>query len=183
MKASFPLLLAALFSVLMPSDAMAQRDGFGIGIIAGDPTGLCIKNWLSQKSALEMAAAWSFEGNGGFFLSGDYVLHSFGISGGSGLMLTYGLGGRLYFRDGDKNNDGDTFLGLRVPWGSAIRSRGSGRHIPAARPGHGPHPGNRTQTERRSRGQALPLARQPDPEVAGGISGVARHVDAELPES
>jgi len=117
MKASFPLLLAALFSVLMPSDAMAQRDGFGIVIIAGDPTGLCIKNWLSQKSALEMAAAWSFEGNGGFFLSGDYVLHSFGISGGSGLMLTYGLGGRLYFRDGDKNNDGDTFLGLRVPLG------------------------------------------------------------------
>lgn len=122
MKASLPLLSAVLLAVLLPSEAMAQLDGFGVGIIAGDPTGLCVKNWLSQKSALEVSAAWSFEGDGGFFLSGDYVLHAFDIaddpdSGLSGLMFTYGLGGRLYFRDGNGDDDGDTVLGLRVPLG------------------------------------------------------------------
>lgn len=122
MKSAHALSAAVLLAVLLPAPASAQMDGFGIGIVAGDPTGLCLKNWLSQKSALELAAAWSFEGDGGFFLAGDYVLHSFDIadsgSGLDGLMFTYGLGGKLYFRDENENDeDGDVVLGVRIPLG------------------------------------------------------------------
>lgn len=123
MRIVFPLLTLFLLPAVLPSVADAQLDGLGVGIVAGDPTGLCLKSWLSQKSALEVAAAWSFEGEGGFFLAADYVLHSFGIMDEpdadlDGLMFTYGIGGKIYFRDGnDEDDEGEVVLGLRIPLG------------------------------------------------------------------
>lgn len=109
--------------IALAAPASAQLDGFGLGLIGGDPTGLCMKYWLSGESALEAIAAWSFDGDGGFFLAVDYDRHAFGLdddpgSDLGGLYLSYGLGARMHFREDDDHDegDGDDFrLGIRIP--------------------------------------------------------------------
>jgi hypothetical protein len=90
----------------------AQEKGFGIGIVVGEPTGVSGKLWLGGQNALDMAAAWSFKGDGNLLLQADYVWHSFNlISVSSGkLPLYYGIGGRVILSD-------DPLLGVRVPVG------------------------------------------------------------------
>lgn len=126
MKTLTSLSAAIVIAASLSAPAHAQLDGFGVGIVAGDPTGLCFKGWLSSKSAIEVAAAWSFEGDGGFFLATDYVLHALNIVDDpdadlDGLMFTYGLGGKLVFLDNEANGagdgDDDIVLGVRVPLG------------------------------------------------------------------
>lgn len=103
--------------------ALAQTGGFGLGIIAGEPTGVCFKSWLSGSTALEGGAAWTFKGDGGVFLFADYVLHAFDIVDDTdadldGLMFTYGLGGKLHFRDNEgPDDDEEIVIGLRIPLG------------------------------------------------------------------
>ncbi len=41
----------------------AQEGQFGLGVIAGEPTGPCFKLWTSQRTAIDGAAAWSFAKN------------------------------------------------------------------------------------------------------------------------
>jgi len=110
------LLLAA---VLIAVPCAAQLDGTGVGIIIGEPTGLCLKHWLSGSSAVTLGAAWTFEGDGNLFLHGDYTLHSFGIFHDQDLrnvVFYYGLGGRLGFREKDGGDD-ETVVGIRIPLG------------------------------------------------------------------
>ena len=38
----------------------AQEEGFGLGIILGEPTGVNFKAWAGYRSAFVGAAAWSF---------------------------------------------------------------------------------------------------------------------------
>ncbi len=72
-----------------------------------------MKNWLSRDTALDIALAWSFEGDNSFTIHGDYLTHRFHlISVRKGRLPVYfGLGGRIKF-DGD-----DIKVGIRVPVG------------------------------------------------------------------
>ena len=91
---------------------LAQDKNFGVGIILGEPSGICGKLWLGSSNALDMAAAWSFKGNDHLLLQADYVWHSFDlISVSSGkLPIYFGIGGRVLLAD-------DSLIGVRVPIG------------------------------------------------------------------
>jgi hypothetical protein len=104
--------LILVFLMASMTFVQAQEKGFGIGIVVGEPTGVSGKLWLGGQNALDMAAAWSFKGDGNLLLQADYVWHTFNlISVSSGkLPLYYGIGGRVILSD-------DPLLGVRVPVG------------------------------------------------------------------
>ena len=110
------IVLALVCSLLAPVTAVAgnNADGFGLGIIVGEPTGLDAKFWLGESSALQAAVAWSTQKNTSFHFHLDYIMHRFDlIDVKSGRFpLYYGIGGRFRVRD---NSDDD--LGIRIPIG------------------------------------------------------------------
>jgi len=73
-------LLSPLFLVyLFCNFAEAQDRGFGLGIVAGEPTGISLKNWQRRNIALDGALAWSFAGHDFIQLHGDYLSHNFSL--------------------------------------------------------------------------------------------------------
>jgi len=92
----------------------AQSAGFGLGVIVGEPTGISAKKWLGHDTALDFAAAWSFQGQNSFTLHADYLLHRFGLIDieAKRLPVYFGVGGRIKFRDVN-----DDELGARFPIG------------------------------------------------------------------
>jgi len=104
--------------------AAAQDRGFGLGIVAGEPTGISLKNWQGRTVALDAAVAWSFAGDGFIQLHGDYLSHNFSllkVEKGQ-LPFYYGIGGRLKLINiDDKRDERDdkTRLGVRIPLGFA----------------------------------------------------------------
>ena len=98
-------------------EVQAQSSGAGIGIIVGEPTGLSLKFWQSRKTAIDLAAAWSFSDNSAFHLHGDLLFHKFDlihVDKGQ-LPFYYGIGARVKFAD-DQDKD-DVSFGMRIPLG------------------------------------------------------------------
>lgn len=87
------------------------RGDTGLGLIAGNPTGISFKYFTSTTTAFDAAAAWSFSDEW-VMIHGDYLWHSFGaINVDKGqLPWYYGLGGWVAFGD-------DVFAGARLPVG------------------------------------------------------------------
>ncbi len=107
------LKLIAIAICLSFSNADAQDSNFGLGVIIGEPTGISGKNWLTRTTALDFAAAWSFEGEDSFTFHGDYLIHRFDlfpVDAGE-LPLYYGFGGKIKFEENDSS------LGARFPIG------------------------------------------------------------------
>ena len=99
----------------LPATASAYQDGFGVGLIAGEPTGLSAKLWLGRNTAVDAAAAWSFSGVDALHLHADFLVHRFDlvrVEHGA-LPVYYGVGGRLKIRDQDSE------FGVRIPLGLA----------------------------------------------------------------
>ncbi len=111
----FFTLIAVLTSVA--HGETAQKGRFGLGVIAGEPTGPCFKLWTSQRTAIDGAVAWSFAKNARIHLHADYLVHVFDlIDVETGrLPLYYGIGGRIRFADGDRDDN----IGVRIPVGLA----------------------------------------------------------------
>ena len=103
------LALVAICVILLPSLSHA----FGIGVVAGEPTGLSFKQWLSGGNAVDGALAWSFDEPSAFNMHMDYLYHM--VAAGDlripGWKFYLGIGGSL------KLEEDDTHLGLRVPLG------------------------------------------------------------------
>jgi len=112
-------LSAFVWAAVLSASAMGQ--GFGVGIIAGNPTGLSVKKWLDNGDAIDAAAAWSFDDHGAFQLHGDYLWHRdiASLSDGTyGWMPFYfGIGGRVGFYEGNRWHDDETRVGARIPLG------------------------------------------------------------------
>lgn len=103
-----------IFILLFSSAVHTQNKGVGVGIIAGEPTGLSFKYWLSDKTALDAALAWSFIDGGAFQIHADYIIHNFflvSVPEGK-LPFYYGIGARL-------KTSSESTLGVRVPLGLA----------------------------------------------------------------
>jgi hypothetical protein len=123
------LTLAALltFSIVALGTAHAEpKNGLGIGIIIGEPTGLSLKKWISNDRAIDGGIAWSFSENDSMHLHGDYLIHRFDLFASPDvkgqLALYYGLGARIKLKEGNdgtekKKNDDDVLVGVRVPLG------------------------------------------------------------------
>jgi hypothetical protein len=100
--------------ILFSSLDYSQSKKIGAGIIAGEPTGLSFKYWLSENTALDAGLAWSFLDENAVQIQADYLIHNFSlikISEGK-LPFYFGIGGRLKFSN-------DLILGVRVPLGLA----------------------------------------------------------------
>ena len=101
-----------LGGLLIPSFLTAQDRGIGLGIILGEPTGVSFKNWVGRREALDVAVAWSFEGEGAIHIHADYLFHNFRlfhIEKGD-LVLYYGIGARV-------KTVHKTQVGVRIPLG------------------------------------------------------------------
>lgn len=98
--------------------AYAFMEGLGIGIIAGEPTGLSVKKWINESSAVDAAFAWSFIDNTSFQIHADYLRHKFDLirEFNARTPFYYGIGGRLKFKGGNGNKD-ESRAGIRIPVG------------------------------------------------------------------
>ena len=114
----------AILLMVIGGQAAHAQEGLGIGIILGEPTGISLKVWISEKQAIDAAAAWSFSENDSFQFHADYLVHYFypvkseGFQGK--LPLYAGVGGRLKLEEDDgtnRRNDDDSLLGIRGPFG------------------------------------------------------------------
>jgi hypothetical protein len=109
MKKFFFILLIGVFSLGLT----AQDSGFGVGVIIGEPTGLSLKTWISQKHAVDAGVAWSLT-NDWFHIHVDYLIHNFELIDVSRGQLPF------YFGFGAKVGIGNNFnVGARVPVGLA----------------------------------------------------------------
>jgi hypothetical protein len=89
------------------------KNTFGIGVIVGEPTGLSLKSWLSQRDAFDVALAWDFHPYDMIHVHADYLLHNFSlIPVTQGQMPVYfGIGGFVGVGDVEPG------LGFRIPFG------------------------------------------------------------------
>lgn len=114
-------LLAIIFSLTI--SIYPQDNGFGAGLIVGEPTGFTIKNWISSTSAIDAGLGWSFVDNGSTHIHVDYLYHNFNVIKVSDakIPLYFGVGGRLKFRNEEKVADnrfgveGTRRIGVYVP--------------------------------------------------------------------
>lgn len=102
------------------------HQGLGIGIIIGEPTGLSAKKWLTDTTAIDFGAAWSFIDAESFQFHADYLWHNYDLIKTKELSgsfsVYYGVGGRIKLKSSNNGNgkdskDDDTRLGVRVPLG------------------------------------------------------------------
>ncbi|MBI4810634.1 MAG: hypothetical protein HY800_04185 [Ignavibacteriales bacterium] len=112
MKKEYLILLLILL-ISIAANASGQDRGFGAGIIIGEPTGVSLKGWLTQKTAIDVGLAWSFVEKTSFHVHADYLIHSFDVfETEEEIPLYYGIGGRIKTAD-NKN----ARFGLRMVGG------------------------------------------------------------------
>ncbi|MBX2843410.1 MAG: hypothetical protein KTR26_16685 [Flammeovirgaceae bacterium] len=107
------LTLILFVTILLKSNAFAQKPGFGLGVMVGEPTGLSFKKWTGGTSAIGGGVAWSFYGEGSLHIHVDYLKHfmnTVSVTKGQ-LPLYIGLGGKINFAS-------EIQLGVRVPFGA-----------------------------------------------------------------
>lgn len=116
------LALSTFLSLSAPaSDAHAQDENFGLGIILGDPNGVSMKGMLNSGMAIDGAVGFSV-------LEGDYLhahvdfLWQTGLSefDRAFMLLHYGVGPKLAAFDGNDGPGGDgdgIWIGARAPVG------------------------------------------------------------------
>jgi hypothetical protein len=99
------------------SETRAQQKGFGLGVMAGEPTGISFKAWLPGSSALDAGAAWSYFDEPSFHFHVDYLWHKFNLIpvGYGELPLYFGVGNRLKVHGYDDKAE----FGFRAPVGIA----------------------------------------------------------------
>jgi hypothetical protein len=111
------LYLVLLFSFFTFSFLNSQDKGSGFGIMLGEPSGISLKQWLSQESAIDIGIAYSFVQTSSFQVQLDYVIHNYNLlSVARGkLPFYYGIGGRIKLKGNSSSDDAN--IGLRVPFG------------------------------------------------------------------
>ena len=93
-------------SLLFSSTANAQREGLGIGVIIGVPTGISIKYWTNPENAWDAAFAWDLEKDN-FHFHFDYLWHDFMRFSEKNSALYYGIGSKF------ESEENDNEFGLR----------------------------------------------------------------------
>jgi hypothetical protein len=110
MKKYVIMFLLGIF--VIPVASVAQDSGIGLGIILGEPTGVSFKSWVGRREAIDVAVAWSFEGENAIHVHADYLGHNFRlfrIEKGD-LVFYYGIGVRI-------KTQNKTQFGVRFPFG------------------------------------------------------------------
>lgn len=126
---SFTLFLLFLMSFVFVGSAVShagtdpygpENKRLGVGIIAGEPTGLSLKGYLTQQLGIDAIASWSFVEDA-FTLIGDLTYDFFDIPVGTSkvtLPFYAGAGVLVGFNAGKEDK---TKVGVRVPIGVAVQ--------------------------------------------------------------
>ncbi len=96
----------------------AEKGTFGVGIVLGEPTGLCAKLYLSDDTAIQGALGFNFYGSG-IQANAEYVLHPWIVQERDAFVLPLYVGPGLRFiqYDGGRGADNHYAIGLRVVGG------------------------------------------------------------------
>lgn len=89
--------------------AQSENSSFGVGVMIGEPSGISIKKWFKNRTAVDIGAAWSLAQNESLHIHSNLLLHN-AFSNTPNLSFYYGIGGRVIFADTPK-------LGARFPLG------------------------------------------------------------------
>ena len=117
---TMPVMLFVLLALGVPSSVAEkpqkaiERKMFGIGVIAGEPTGITGKYLIDNNSAIDAGVGWETSGDNEFHIYGDYLYHLYGlleVKSGN-LPLYFGGGVRFIDRENKKNK-----FGIRIPVG------------------------------------------------------------------
>lgn len=86
-----------IISLICTNRTKAQDQGFGIGIILGEPTGFSAKLWIDDDKAFDFGLAYSFvRSHSTISLHADYIQHLFNvIHANIELPVYYGFGARI----------------------------------------------------------------------------------------
>ncbi len=111
MRSMSLVVLAALTVAAAASPSVGAR--VGVGVVAGEPTGLSFKWWQDGGTAIDMATGWSLSEND-LYVHADYLWHRLieDKEIGGSVPLYYGIGARVLLRD-----DEDSKAGVRIPVG------------------------------------------------------------------
>jgi len=112
MKNSKLIIISIL--ILMSGALFAQKTNFGLGMIAGSPTGISAKYWVSGSKAVDFGLGYSFARNDAHFnFHADYLWHESDVfHSNQKLLFFYGIGFRLKTSDNGNNS-----LGVRGAFG------------------------------------------------------------------
>lgn len=105
----------ALAIALLPGRAEADEKGiFGAGLVVGEPTGVSVKYYLGDDSAIDGAIGGAFLGKG-IQVHADYLLHPWILETKPSFVLPVyvGLGVRVLDRNGGGGDEDHFRLGLR----------------------------------------------------------------------
>lgn len=105
------LTLLLLLSVTISTAEAQNRPGnTELGIILGEPTGISLKLWQTNTTAIDAAVAWSFGSEESVHIHADYLIHNDLEANEGSFMFYYGLGARALLAD-------DPRFGARIPLG------------------------------------------------------------------
>jgi len=95
-----------------------DKGTFGVGVVLGEPTGLCAKLYLDDDTAIQGALGFNFYGTG-IQVNAEYVLHPFIVQDRPAFVLPLYIGPGLRFiqYDGGRGEDNHYAVGLRVVGG------------------------------------------------------------------
>ena len=103
-------LILCLSATVSSADAQYRPGNTELGIILGEPTGISLKLWQTNTTAIDAAVAWSFGSNESVHVHADYLIHSDLEADQGSFMFYYGLGARALLADDPK-------FGARIPLG------------------------------------------------------------------
>ncbi len=113
--------LILVVALVVPMLSFSQN--LGLGAVAGSPTGLALKYLMAHRSALAARAGWSFVGDKGFHLTGDYqylfpmVFETAEGTSVSDLTPYIAVGGTFRFKEEEETDGTEFHLGIRIGGG------------------------------------------------------------------
>lgn len=107
------VVLTVLLALGVCTPTVAQERLFGLGIILSEPTGLRLKRWRGDTTAIAGAIASAFDRRDTLHLHADYLFHNLDLSKVERDIFAfhYGMGGRV------KITNGGSRAGVPIPVG------------------------------------------------------------------
>lgn len=110
------LALVLVLSVMTAGSALAGKntEGFGLGLMLGEPSGLSAKLWTGKRTAFDAGLAWSTKNNSGVSAHVDYIWHVHDMINVDRGILPFYYGFGVRYRGQDEQDDN---FGIRIPLG------------------------------------------------------------------
>jgi hypothetical protein len=103
-----------LFVIIFSSTiyGQAERPSLGVGVMIGEPTGVSVKKYMSERGAFDIGTAWSLANQNEALHLHANLLFQDNITKNPSLFFYHGVGARVLFANNAK-------VGIRAPLGLA----------------------------------------------------------------